>query len=69
MLLELRERAADEDDDDDDDDDDDAAELSAEGDDEVGYVARIYATACAGAGDGRARRGGRHRRSPAVPAL
>jgi uncharacterized repeat protein (TIGR03847 family) len=45
VLLELRERAADEDDDDDDEDDDDVvAELSPEDDEEVGYVARIYAT-------------------------
>jgi len=44
VLLELRERAADEDDDDDDDDDEVVAELSGEDDEEVGYVARIYAT-------------------------
>ncbi len=45
VLLEFRERAADEDDDDDDDADDEAvAELSTEGEGEVGYVARIYAT-------------------------
>jgi uncharacterized repeat protein (TIGR03847 family) len=44
VLLELRERAADEDDDDEDDVDDEAAELSTEGEVEVGYVARIYAT-------------------------
>jgi uncharacterized repeat protein (TIGR03847 family) len=45
VLLELRERAADEDDDDDDDaDDEPVAEPSTEGDGEVGYVARIYAT-------------------------
>ena len=46
VLLELRERGADEDDDDEDEDDDDeaVAEASTEGEDEVGYVARIYAT-------------------------
>ena len=47
VLLELRERAADEDEDDDEDeadDDESVAELSTEGEDEVGYVARIYAT-------------------------
>lgn len=42
VLLELRERAADEDDEDEDDDDDDAP--SAEGEEDPGYVARIYAT-------------------------
>jgi uncharacterized repeat protein (TIGR03847 family) len=41
VLLELRERAADEDDEDDDEDD---IAPSAEGDDDPGYVARIYAT-------------------------
>jgi uncharacterized repeat protein (TIGR03847 family) len=43
VLLELRERAADEDEDED-GDDEAVAEPSAEGDDEPGYVARIYAT-------------------------
>jgi uncharacterized repeat protein (TIGR03847 family) len=42
VLLELRERAADEEDEDDDDEGDIAP--SAEGDDDPGYVARIYAT-------------------------
>ena len=38
-------------------------------DDDEGYVARIYATRAAGAGDGGARRGSRRRRPAAVPAV
>ena len=60
VLLELRERAADEDDDEDDDgaEDEVDAELSTEGEVEVGYVARIYATR---------RRFGRWRRAARKP--
>jgi uncharacterized repeat protein (TIGR03847 family) len=44
VLIELRERAAEDEDDEDDENDDDLEMLTEEDDEEAGYVARIYAT-------------------------
>ena len=65
VLLELREHSSD------DDDESEIGEALGEssGEEDEGYVARLYATPAAGAGDGGARRCGRHRRPSAVPAV
>ena len=62
MLIELRERPADE------DDEELAVEASEDDDDEVGYVARIYATRAQVRAMAARRRCG-CRRPPAVPAV